>query len=133
LLISKLTRGAFFLAFLVSSGCLVGVSVYSGGTLSSLDQTTAVSIVQKEIRVGTTQTDVETISGSPDIVTKDSEGRETWTYNRIATRALYSRTEGEGGKIDTLILDVDTRRLSGVISASITFGLKGTVESFEYK
>ncbi len=39
-----------------------------------------VGIVQKEIRIGMSQADVAAALGSPNIVTRDSEGKETWIY-----------------------------------------------------
>jgi len=32
--------------------------------------------------------------GSPNIVTRDSDGKETWIYDKIATEASYSRDSG---------------------------------------
>ena len=36
------------------------------------------------------QAEVAEILGSPNIVTKDKEGIETWIYDKIATEASYS-------------------------------------------
>ena len=35
---------------------------------------------------------VATALGSPNIVTRDAEGRETWIYDKIATEASYSNS-----------------------------------------
>ncbi|MHC4726683.1 MAG: hypothetical protein ACYS17_05585 [Planctomycetota bacterium] len=35
-----------------------------------------------------------TVLGSPNIVSKDSEGNESWIYDKIATQVSYSRESG---------------------------------------
>lgn len=58
-----------------------------------------VGIVQKEIRKGMNQADVAAALGSPNIVTKDSEGKETWIYDKIATEASYSQSTSNIGGV----------------------------------
>jgi hypothetical protein len=53
-----------------------------------------VGIVQKEIRVGMSQADVALALGSPNIVTSDGSGKETWIYDKIASEASYSASSG---------------------------------------
>lgn len=53
-----------------------------------------VGIVQKEIKPGMSQADVISVLGSPNIVTRDSEGKETWVYDKIATEYYYSKDAG---------------------------------------
>ena len=40
------------------------------------------------------QADVATALGSPNIVSKDSEGNESWIYDKIATEVSYARDSG---------------------------------------
>lgn len=47
-------------------------------------------VAQREIAQGMSQADVTIALGSPNIVTKDSEGRETWIYDKIATEVRQS-------------------------------------------
>ena len=61
---------------------------------STQEREMTVGVVQKEIRVGMSQAEVATALGSPNIVTRDSEGKETWIYDKIATEASYSKSEG---------------------------------------
>lgn len=49
-----------------------------------------VGVVQKEIKKGMSQAEVAEILGSPNIVTRDKEGIETWIYDKIASEASYS-------------------------------------------
>ncbi|MCH8028666.1 MAG: outer membrane protein assembly factor BamE [Candidatus Dadabacteria bacterium] len=66
---------------------------------STREREMTVGIVQKEIRVGMSQADVAQALGSPNIVTKDSVGDETWIYDKIATEASYSHSgQSEGVK-----------------------------------
>ncbi|MEY4948570.1 MAG: hypothetical protein RL698_781 [Pseudomonadota bacterium] len=51
-----------------------------------------VGIVQREIRKGMSQADVATVLGSPNIVTNDGSGRETWIYDKIASEASVSQS-----------------------------------------
>ncbi len=94
------------------SGCIIGLSgcitaaEHAKQLQSDSTREMTVGIVQKEIRKGMTQADVAEALGSPNIVTKDKEGIETWIYDKIATEASYSTSE------------------SGILS--IIFGLKVT-------
>lgn len=49
-------------------------------------------LVQKEIKIGTSQDEVALALGSPNIVTKDSDGKDTWIYDKVATIASYSNS-----------------------------------------
>lgn len=53
-----------------------------------------VGTVQKEIRLGMSGAEVASALGSPNIVTTDSERRETWVYDKISTEVAYSRSGG---------------------------------------
>ena len=59
-----------------------------------------VGTVQKEIRLGMSGADVATVLGSPNVVTTDTERRETWVYDKMATEVAYSKS---GGSIVGLI------------------------------
>ncbi len=51
-----------------------------------------VGIVQREIRKGMSGADVAQVLGSPNIVTKDKEDKETWVYDKMATEVTYSQS-----------------------------------------
>ena len=53
-----------------------------------------IGIVQKEIHEGMAQAEVIESLGSPNIVTKDKNGVETWVYDKIASEASYSQDSG---------------------------------------
>ncbi len=53
-----------------------------------------VGTVQREIKLGMSGAEVATVLGSPNIVTTDSERRETWVYDKISTEVAYSKSGG---------------------------------------
>ena len=77
----------------VFSGC-ISAGEHSARLHSSREQRLTVGVVQKEIRTGMSQADVAIALGSPNIVTKDTGGTETWIYDKIATEASYSNDSG---------------------------------------
>jgi len=79
--------------FVLIAGC-VTTEQHQQNLHSTNEREMTVGIVQKEIRVGMSQADVATALGSPNIVTKDSSGKETWVYDKIATEASYSQSSG---------------------------------------
>jgi len=50
--------------------------------------------VQSSIHQGMSQELVLTSLGSPNIVTTDEHGHETWVYDKIASEGAYSSSEG---------------------------------------
>jgi outer membrane protein assembly factor BamE (lipoprotein component of BamABCDE complex) len=139
------------MVFLVSAltGC-VSASKHQQELHSTQEREMTVGIVQKEIRVGMSQTDVVSTLGSPNIVTKDKEGKESWVYDKIATEASYSRSGGGiGGGVGAGVSGGNTLVLGGVgggyskdagamsttqktLTVIIKFNENNTVESFSY-
>jgi hypothetical protein len=55
-------------------------------------------LVQKELRPGLGQADVAERIGSPNIVTRDPDGREAWVYDKVASEVeVSSGSVGLGG------------------------------------
>jgi len=80
-------------ALFFGAGCMTA-SEHQKSLHSTEEREMTLGIVQKEIRVGMSQADVAIALGSPNIVTKDSEGNESWIYDKIATEVSYSRDSG---------------------------------------
>lgn len=113
---------------------------------TSREREMTLGIVQKEIRVGMSQPDVAAALGSPNIVTKDSEGKETWIYDKIATEASFSKGSVEGlaaggGAFGSgLVLGlISGSKQTGAASSSqktltviIKYGDRQLVESFSF-
>ncbi len=55
--------------------------------------------VQSSIQKGMSQNQVIEALGSPNIVTNDEFGNETWVYDKIATEGAYSKSGLAGGLI----------------------------------
>ncbi len=64
---------------------------------SSSERELTAGIVQREIRRGMSQADVAGQLGSPNIVSRDGAGMETWIYDKIATEASYSHSQSTLG------------------------------------
>lgn len=58
-----------------------------------------VGVVQKEIREGMSQADVASALGSPNLVTRDKKGVETWIYDKVSTEYAYSASSGGIGAL----------------------------------
>jgi outer membrane protein assembly factor BamE (lipoprotein component of BamABCDE complex) len=113
---------------------------------STKEREFTVGLVQKEIIVGMSQTEVAEALGSPNILTRDKDGKESWIYDKIASEASYSKSSvgaagGAGGITgNTLILGIITGGYeSGASSTTqktltvvIKFNDDKLVESFSY-
>lgn len=103
-------------------------------------------LVQKELRVGMSQTEVASALGSPNLVTRSGPGREAWVYDRVASEARV-RSSGVGGGASgagtagtALILGLfgghvrndETRTMQKTLTVVIRFDAEGTVESFSF-
>ncbi len=69
-------------------------STHSNQLHTAHEREMTLGIVQKEIHHGMSQADVASALGSPNIVTKDQDGRETWIYDKIANEVSYSQDSG---------------------------------------
>jgi outer membrane protein assembly factor BamE (lipoprotein component of BamABCDE complex) len=93
-----------------------------------------VGVVQKEIREGQSQADVAEALGSPNIVTRDSDGLETWIYDKMSTEARYEAREGYG----TILLlaggsaSASTSSSQRTLTVVIKFDSSAKVKSFTY-
>jgi len=77
------------------NGCMTA-SQYQQSLSSTQERKMTVGVVQKEIKKGMSQAKVAEILGSPNIVTKDKNGIETWIYDKIATEVSYSHSKTGG-------------------------------------
>lgn len=82
---------------------------------NSSDEKLTLGIAQREIKVGMSQADVARALGSPNMVTKDRDGIETWIYDKVSTEIAYS-TSANG--INGLILGGGASALGGGLGAS---------------
>ena len=83
------------------AGCMTAAQ-HQQSLPGSRERAMTVGIVQREIRKGMSAADVAGALGSPNIVTKDASGDETWIYDKIAAEASYSRSSGGTGLLISL-------------------------------
>lgn len=58
-------------------------------TSSVQEQEMTLGTVQKNIKIGTSQEEVALALGSPNIVTRDEKGNDTWIYDKVASISSY--------------------------------------------
>lgn len=135
--------------------CAIGACMIAGDHAGQLhsqrERQMTLGLVQKEIHEGMSPADVAEALGSPNIVTKDSRGYETWIYDKIATEASYSEhSSGVSGGVAAggvpgsraLVLGgvrAGHRRSAGAsattqrtLTVIIRFNDAGLVDSFSY-
>ena len=135
---------------LLLAACATTPADHQQNLQSTKEREMTVGIVQKEIKEGMSQAEVAEALGSPNIVTKDKEGFETWVYDKIASEVSYSSSTssasgaiGAGGVPGTTLLiggiGGSTSRQSGAASSTqktltvvIHFDDNGAVKSFSY-
>lgn len=101
---------------------------------STAEREMTLGIVQKEIHAGLTQDEVIAALGSPNIVTRDAQGQETWVYDKVATEASYSNSDAYG---TILILGGSTAAGASsstqkTLTVVIKYGNDQRVETFSY-
>lgn len=101
---------------------------------STAEREMTLGIVQRQIRAGLTPDEVVAALGSPNIVSRDAGGRETWVYDKVASEASYSRSAAYG-----TILILGAGSANGAVSQSqktLTVIVKFTpdqrVDTFSY-
>lgn len=152
--ISQINRALLIAAAVIalikgSSGCM-SAAQHQQSLHSTQEQNFTLGIVQKRITRGMSQAEVAEALGSPNIVTKDQSGDETWVYDKIASEASYSTDHGGvsgvggGGKApgESLLLGglLGSYDKSAGASAStsrtltvvIKFDKQGRVKDFNY-
>jgi outer membrane protein assembly factor BamE (lipoprotein component of BamABCDE complex) len=71
-----------------------GVRQYSQDFSARHEQEMTLGVVQRELYTGMPQADVACIMGSPNIVTRDDKGNETWIYDKISHEVKRSESSG---------------------------------------
>ena len=77
-----------FIALFVIGGC-------SNAPKEATSKLT-LGLVQSTVTKGANQTDITKVLGAPNIISKDKQGNETWTYDRISREAQSGSNSGVG-------------------------------------
>lgn len=87
------------LFFLLLGVAFIGCSAQSHRSAVQNDDKDRISVgtVQREIKIGMSSSDVIAVLGAPNMVTTDTERRENWVYDKVATIKVYSSSSTGGG------------------------------------
>ncbi|MFN8640680.1 MAG: hypothetical protein U0802_03095 [Candidatus Binatia bacterium] len=126
-------RGIGVLLLVALTGCTTAAE-HQRQLGSTSEREMTVGVVQKEIRAGLGQDQVAAALGSPNIVTRDAQGNETWIYDKIASEASYSQSNLYGtililGGGQAAGASATTQRTLTVV---IKFDANRQVETFSY-
>jgi len=99
--------------------------------------------IQRSMKTGMSAADVVETAGSPNLVTRGRNGRESWVYDRFATETSEEGFQvggggmGGGGSFLGALGVGGGRKKSSTSQRTlmliVTFGPDGTVESFTYR
>lgn len=116
------------------------------GTQAPVPSAFTLGVVQKKLRPGLSTADVVERLGSPNILTRDAEGREAWVYDRVSSEVEASSGgigigglgAGAGGSFAGA-LGISAGKRSGKARSSqrtltvvVRFSAAGTVERFSW-
>lgn len=98
------------------------------------EQELTLGIVQKDVKIGSTQDEVATALGSPNIVTKDSDGKDTWIYDKVSSISSYDE---KGFGIGLIVVGYakakgSVQNTQKTLTVVIKFDKTNKVESFTY-
>ena len=114
------------------------------------EQEMTLGVVQKEIKIGASQDEVALALGSPNIVTRDSDGKDTWIYDKVSSIVSYNNNGfgigggalgggAPGNGVIGGILGINWGKNKGqvetvqkTLTVVIKFNKKNQVESFTY-
>ena len=99
----------------------------------SAEQNLTLGIVQKDIKVGMSQADVSLAMGSPNIVTTDANGKETWIYDKVSSVSTY---DNSGFSVGIILAGYGkNKQMSQSVQKTLTVVIKFSdkkVESLQY-
>lgn len=104
-------------------------------------------VIQRSIKAGMSTSEVLDSVGSPNLVTRGRNGRESWVYDRFATETTEQGFQAGGGAVGAMsgassgilgVLGVGAGRKKTTTSQRtlmlvVTFGADGMVDSFSYR
>lgn len=121
------------LASLYAIGCM-NARDHRNMVRDTTDRDLTVGVVQKSVKKGMSGAEIAEALGSPNIVTKDADGHETWVYDKIATEVTYSQEQSAW-----FVILAGAANQSGAVSSTqrtltvvIKFDAQSKVDSFSY-
>lgn len=127
-----IVSGLLLCSFAALTGCAMSTAKHADRLSSSRERELTAGIVQRDIRKGMSAAEVSQVLGSPNIVSKDKDGVETWIYDKVASEASYSASSG-----GILSLLIGSRESSAAASTQksltvIIKFVKGVVSDYSY-
>jgi len=131
---------------LLAGANLAGAAQRRDEPKAASERELTLGLVQKEVRIGMSQADLVSALGSPNILTRDSQGRESWVYDKFATEARVKSSgfgagaSGVGSVGSSLLLGIlngysrDEKAASTqrTLTVVIRFDSDERVESFSF-
>lgn len=98
------------------------------------EQELTLGVVQKNIKIGSSQDEVAIALGSPNIVTQDADGKETWIYDKVSSISSYN---DKGLAIGLILVGYsktsgNTQTTQKTLTVVIKFDKTNKVDSFTY-
>lgn len=78
----------------LTTGCQTAANHQRDLSDQTATETFTLGNVQRKIQKGSSQAEVASSLGSPNIVTKDAHGKEAWVYDKAAREVTYSHDHG---------------------------------------
>lgn len=103
----------------------------------------SLGVIQRLLKAGMTTSEVFEAAGSPNLVTRDRDGRETWVYDRFSTETRDRSFGAGGGGLGAGGSVLGAIGLSGssskkttsqtTLMVSVRFTADGKVDTFTYR
>lgn len=98
------------------------------------EQELTLGVVQRDVHLGSTQDEVATALGSPNIVTRDADGKDTWIYDKVSSISSYDE---KGFGIGIILVGYakasgNAQTVQKTLTVVIKFDKYNRVESFNY-
>lgn len=103
-------------------------------TNPACEQELTLGVVQRDVKIGSTQDEVATALGSPNIVTQDADGKETWIYDKVSSISSYDE---KGFGIGLIVVGYSKAKgtqqsVQKTLTVVIKFDKNNRVDSFTY-
>ena len=137
-------RNAFsVIALITLVSAAPGASAAEGPAVPPRGSDLTLGLIQRSIKAGMTTSEVVDSVGSPNLVTRGRNGRESWVYDRLSTETSEEGFHaggggvGAGGSILGLIgVEGGKKKVTTsqrTLMLVVTFGADGMVETFTYR
>ena len=93
-----------------------------GCASQSATESLTLGTVQASLREGLSQAEVQAALGAPNIISKDAEGQEVWTYDRVSKRSAST----------FLFFTASSQSTQRTLTVLITFDEYGRVKEYSY-